>query len=146
MKISQQRFAEELADKYNTEYGKSVLLSAGTGAKLAEFDKKKASGNWPFHELVGPLMWLSTQTRPAIPNAAIAVARYCAAPKRVHWREALDILEYVRRARSFWITFQIGSEGGLSLQAFADADCASKAADRRSVSGGFVICGAACVS
>ena len=34
----------------------------------------------------------------------------------------------------------------LSLQAFAHADYASKAIDRRSVSGGLVISGGACVS
>ena len=32
------------------------------------------------------------------------------------------------------------------MQVFADADYASKAADRRSVSGGLVMCGGACVS
>ena len=32
------------------------------------------------------------------------------------------------------------------MQVFRDTDYASKAADRRSVSGGLVICGGACVS
>ena len=32
------------------------------------------------------------------------------------------------------------------MQVFADEDYASKAADRRSVSGGLVMCGGACVS
>lgn len=91
-------------------------------------------------------MWLSTQTTPDISNAVRAVARYCAAPKRVHWKAALGILGYVRRTSSFGITYHRGSEGGLSLRAFADADYASRAADRRSVSGGLVMCGGACVS
>ena len=34
----------------------------------------------------------------------------------------------------------------MSTQVFSDADHASKAADRRSVSGGLVMCGGACVS
>ena len=91
-------------------------------------------------------MWLSTQTRPDISNAVGAMARYCAASERVHWRAALGILGYVGRTSSFGITFERGSGGGLHLQALADADYASKAADRRSVSGGFVICAGACVS
>ena len=74
-------------------------------------------------ELVGSLMGLSTQTRPDISNAVRAVGRYCAAPKRVHWRAALGILGYVRRTSSFGITFQRGWVEGLNLQAFADADC-----------------------
>eukprot|EP00904_Undaria_pinnatifida_P006166 jgi/Undpi1/267/HiC_scaffold_1.g00263.m1 len=90
LKISQQTFAEQLADEYGIEYGRSVPLSIGT--KLADFDKNEASGNWPFRELIGSLMWLSTQTRPDISNAVRAVARYCAAPKYVHWKAALSIL------------------------------------------------------
>ena len=45
--------------------------------------------------------------------------------------------------RDFGITFQKSS--GLELVAFADADYASKATDRRSVSGGAVLCAGACV-
>ena len=144
LNISQQSFAEQLGDEYGIEYGKSVPLPVGTA--LAEFDKNEASGDWPFRELVGSLMWLSTQTRPDISNAVRAVARYCASPKFVHWKAALGILGYVRRTSSFGITFQRGTVGGLSMQVFADADYASKAADRRSVSGGLVMCGGACVS
>ena len=142
--ISQQTFAEQLATEYGVEYGRSVPLPVGT--RLEEFDKDEAPGDWPFRELVGSLMWLSTQTRPDISNAVRAVARYCAAPKSIHWRVALGILGYVRRTSSFGITFQRGTVAGLSMQVFADADYASKAADRRSVSGGLVMCGGACVS
>ena len=59
---------------------------------------------------------------------------------------ALGILGYVRRTSSFGITFWRGSVGGLNLQVFVDADYASKAADRMSVSGGLVMRGGACVS
>ena len=98
MKISQQTFAEHLSDKYGIEYGRSVPLSIGT--KLADFDKNEASGNWPVRQLIGSLMWLSTQTRPDISNALRAVARYCAAPKYVHWKAALGVLGYVRKCCS----------------------------------------------
>ena len=74
LNISQQTFAEQLADEHGIEFGKSVPLPVGT--KLAKFDKDEAPGNWPFRELVGSLMWLSTQTRSDISNAVRAVARY----------------------------------------------------------------------
>ena len=44
------------------------------------------------------------------------------------------------------ITFQRGVVRGLSMQVFVYADFASKATDRRSVSGGLVMCGDVCVS
>ena len=39
------------------------------------------------------------------------------------------------------ITFQRDAVNGSSMQVFVDADYASKATDRRSVSGGLVMCG-----
>lgn len=87
-------------------------------------------------------MWLATQTRPDISNAVRAVARYRACPKIVPWRAALGVLGHVKRINSFEVTFfQKGSVAGVRMQVFADADYASKAADRQSVSGGVVMCG-----
>ena len=144
LKVSQ-HFAEQLADECGIEYGRSAPLSS-ISTNVAEFDKNEASGNWPFRELIGSLIWLSTQTRPDISNAVRAVARYCATPKYVHWKGALGILRYVRQTSPFGITFQRGTVGGLSMPVFADADYVSKATDRRSVSGGLVIYGCASVS
>ena len=56
---------------------------------------------------------------------------------------AIDGLEYVFFTSDFGIKFQKGS--GLGLVAFADADYASKATDRTSVSGRVVMCAGACV-
>ena len=74
-----------------------------------------------------------------IANAVRAVARYCRAPQMVHWKAALYILGYAERTSSFGITFQKGTVEGLHLVSFADADYASRATDRRSVSGGVVM-------
>ena len=72
-----------------------------------------------------------------------AIARYTNSPREIHWKTALGILEYVFFTSGFGITFQRGS--GLELVAYADADYASKATDRRSVSGVAVMCARACV-
>lgn len=76
-------------------------------------------------------------------NAVRAVARYAHAPKHVHWKVALSILQHLRTTndRSYFST-----RFGLNLEAFADADCANKADDLRSVSGGIVMCGGPAVS
>ena len=109
-----------------------------------EFDEDERVDNWPFRELVGSLMWLSISTRPNISNAVRAVARFCTAPRAIHWKAALDILEYINGTSEYGITFQSGTLSSFSLQVFADADYASKATDRRPVSGGVTMCG--CVS
>ena len=78
-------------------------------------------------------MWLSISTRPDIADAVRAIARYCTAPRAIHWKAALGILEYINGTSEYGITFQRGTLSGISLEVFADADYASKATDRRSV-------------
>ena len=116
------------------------------GVKLEKFDENERVENWPFRELVGRLIWLSISTRPDIASAVRAVARYCTAPRAIHWKAAVGILEYINGTTSeCGITFQRGTLSSLSLKVFADADYASKATDGRSVSGGLIMCGGASV-
>ena len=60
-------------------------------------------------------------------------------------RQPLGILEYINGTSEYGITFQRGTLSGISLEVFADADYASKATDRRSVSGGVIMCGGSSV-
>ena len=53
---------------------------------------------------------------------------------------------YIRCTSAYGITFQRGTAGGVSLEVYVDSDYASKATDRRSVSGGVVMCAGSCVS
>ena len=92
---------------------------------------------------MGCSKWLANQTRPDVTNAVRAVARHANKPREVHLSTAIDGLEYVFFTSDFGIKFQKGS--GLGLVAFADADYASKATDRTSVSGRVVMCAGACV-
>ena len=115
------------------------------GVKLEDFDENEETESWPFHELVGGLMWLVISTRPDISNAVRSIARYCSAPKAVHWKSALGILAYIHGTYGFGITYQRGTTVGIPLEVFADADYASRATDRRSVSGGAIMCAGACV-
>ena len=85
-------------------------------------------------------MWLAVSTRPDISNVARSVARYCSAPKAVHWKSAVGILAYINGTCGFGITYQRGTTVGISLEVFVDADYASRATDRRSVSGGATMC------
>ena len=115
------------------------------GLKLEQFDADEPDVEKPFRSLVGHLMWLANQTRPDILNAVRAVARYSHAPKRLHWQAAMHVLMYVRFTSSFRITFQRRMVGGDRMELFVDSDFASKATDRRSVSGAVVMFAGACV-
>ena len=139
--ISQKTFANELMKTFCVTSTQSVALRVGV--KLEEFGEDEWGENWPFRELVGSLMWLSISTRPDIANAVRAVARYCTVPRTIHWKAALSILEYINGTSEYGITFQRGTLSSISLEVFADADYASKATDRRSVSGELIMCGGA---
>ena len=65
-----------------------------TTCKLWKFDVDEPTVGRFFRELIGSLLWIALLSRPEIVNAVRAVARYCTAPKMVHWKAALDILGY----------------------------------------------------
>ena len=65
-------------------------------------------------------------------SASCCEVMYCAGSHPLEGSP--DILEYKNETSEYGITFQIGTLSGISLEVFADADYASKATDRRSVS------------
>ena len=108
--ISQQSFAEELVKKFRVTSVQSVPLKVGV--KLEEVDEDEETESWPFRELVGGLMWLVISTRPDISNAVRSVARYCSAPKAIHWKSALGILAYINGTCGFGVMYQRVKCGG----------------------------------
>ena len=140
--ISQQVFAEGFVAKFAVTRGTPMVVDL----KLHEFDKDKADVDEPFRSLVGHLMWLAIQTRPDILNAVRAVARYSAVPNLFHWQAALRIVMYIKSTSTYGITFQRGLSSGVQLELYVDVDYAHEANDRKSVSGGVVMCAGAYVS
>ena len=139
---SEQAVAEKIVANFGVTQNKETLMVVGL--KLEQFDADKPNAEESFRSLVGHLMWLANQTRPDILNVERAVARYSHAPKRLHWQAAMRVLMYVRFTSSFGITFQEGMVRGDSMELFVDSDFASKATDRRSVSGAVVTFAGAC--
>ena len=132
-----------LGEKYGVEWGKGIPIP--TTWRLWDLDVDEPNVLFPFRELIGALLWIALLTRPDIAIVVRAVARYCSAPKLIHWKVARSILGYAVRS-SFGISFQKGTLTGTSLISFADADYASRSTDRRSVSGGVVMCAGGPVS
>ena len=125
---------ENIVGKFGVTRTKKTPMVVGL--RLDDFDPTETDVDEPFRSLVGHLVWLANQTRSDILNALRAVARYFHAPKLVHWKEALHVLMYVRFTSSYGIIFQRGTASGVGLEVFVDSDFASRATDRRSVSGG----------
>lgn len=97
------------------------------------------AGDVPFREVVGSLMWIANQTRPDISNAVRAVARHSHEPKKSHWKAAQKILNYLLETAHLALKFDKEVTDGVGTLVYVDADFASKATDRRSVSGALVL-------
>ena len=144
VKISQQASAEKIAAKLGATRGKPTPMVVGL--RLDEFNQEEAAVEEPFRSLVRHLMWLANQTRPDRLNAVRAVARYSHSPKLAHWKAALHILQYIRLTSGHGITFQRDMGSGVDLELYVDSGFASRDTNRRSVSGGVVVCAGMCVS
>ena len=90
-------------------------------------------------------MLLLTLTRQTSQMQCELLREYCTASRAIHWKAAHSILEYINGTGEFGITFQRETLVWFFLEVFADADYASKATDRQSVSRGTIICGGSCV-
>jgi len=86
-------------------------------------------------------MLLATATRPDISNTVRTVARYCSASKIGCWKAALSILAYRIGTSDFGMERNMGRYFFGSL---CGCIYTRKATDRRSVSGGVIVCGGAC--
>ena len=72
-----------------------------TTCKLYDFNVDEPTIGSVFRESIGSLSWIALLSRPVIVNAVRAVARYCSAPKMIHWKAALGILGYAVRTVSY---------------------------------------------
>ncbi|CAB1104027.1 unnamed protein product [Ectocarpus sp. CCAP 1310/34] len=100
--------------------------------------ENEEAGDVPFREVVGCLMWIACQTRPDISNAVRAVARHSHEPKLSHWKAAQKILNYLLGTAHLSLNFKRDSSVDVGTLVYVAADFASKATDRRSVSGALV--------
>ena len=95
------------------EWGNGIPIP--TTWRLSDFDFHEPNVLFLFRELIGALLWIALLTRPDIANAVRAVARYCSAPKLIHWKAARSMLGYAVRTSFFGISFQKGTLTGLGL-------------------------------
>ena len=150
LEISQTNFIRSVIDRFHVSRSSSIPASPSVDLRAVS-DEESAEGV-PFREVVGSLMWVANQRRPDIANAVRAVARVSHDPKKTHWKAARKILDYLRATAHLGLTYRrgdgldVGVGYDLGVEVSVDADYASKATDRRSVSGAVVTCGGAPVA
>ncbi|XP_058445237.1 uncharacterized protein LOC131426484 [Malaya genurostris] len=97
----------------------------------------------PYRELIGCLTYVTLTSRPDLCAAVSYPLQFQSCPTEVHWVHAKRVLRYSRGTLDLELVFAVEDSVPI-LEAFADADWANDAVDRRSLTGYvFRACGAA---
>ena len=140
--ITQTACIDRLVNKFDVK--KTSPTPASSSVELRPRKGNEPKCTQAFREAVGGLMWIANATRPDISNAVREVARHSHDPSKKHWRAALKIIEYLKETRTMGITYK--KSPSCRLVAYADSSFAENKDDRRSVSGGAILCAGAVVS
>jgi hypothetical protein len=132
LKLSQCGAATALVSKYGLIDANSRSTPIGTGVHLCADGAQLDTYAYPYSELVGSLLYLSTCTRPDLAQAVGALARYMSQPTVDHWQVAKGVLRYVAGTADHGIVYSREASG---LVGFCDADFAGDIDSRRSTTG-----------
>lgn len=101
----------------------------------------KIESKYPFRQLVGSLLFLSTVTRPDIAYAVGIVSRFLEKPGEDHVKAGKRILRYLKGTEKFGILYSVKRREE-DFVGFSDADYVGDILTRRSTTGYcFFLCG-----
>ncbi|CAB1098233.1 unnamed protein product [Ectocarpus sp. CCAP 1310/34] len=136
IEISQESYVRSVLERFNIYRTSSISASPAKAYRSVMEDEE--AGDVPFREVVGSLMWIANQTRPDISNAVRAVARHSHEPKTSHWKAAQKILDCLLETVHQTLKYKQDDTVEVGTLVYVDADFASEATDRSSVSGALV--------
>jgi len=134
MTLSQKRYIESLATKYNI--WNSNLFDTPMEMHLKVEKAEKPDFNVKFRNLIGALLYVSAGTRPDVTFSVNYLSRFQSAYDHTHFKYALRILKYLFNTRELRLTYR--SSHLECLDVYVDSDWAGDVEDRRSTTG-FVI-------
>jgi hypothetical protein len=135
IKLSQQRYIGDLLEKFNLSEARPKAVPADLQRLLPGDDNTcEEEGKYPYCELVGALLWVSTRTRPDISYAVGELTRFMGGYTQQHWEAAKTVLRYLKGTRSLGLVY-----GGKAVpfSGHCDSDYAGCPVTRRSI-GGYV--------
>ncbi|POM80562.1 Integrase catalytic core protein [Phytophthora palmivora] len=144
--IKQTRYIDDVTERFGQQNAKPVDNPCASGLKLS---KEQSPGtdvertemrSRPYHSLIGCLLYITTCTRPDVAYVVTQLSRFLENPGQQHWKAAIRVLRYLKTTREHGIVYQ-GGPGGVTVEAFSDADWGTNIDDRRSVSGVMVLMG-----
>ncbi|POM58564.1 putative transposable element [Phytophthora palmivora] len=129
--ISQTAYIERMLVKFGLAAAKPRTLPIEKDPKLIN------DATVPFREMVGSLQYLVHCSRSDLANAVRTLGRYGSAYTKENFRQAQRVMRYLGGTKHFGLVYRFSnaSEGGMTLDAFADADHAGCPETSKSVTG-----------
>ncbi|KAK7585906.1 hypothetical protein V9T40_000085 [Parthenolecanium corni] len=126
MTLSQEKYIESLATKYNIKDLNLFDTHIETHLKLKR--ATEPDFNVEFRNLIGALLYVSAGTRPDVTYSVNYLSRFQAAYDRTHYNYASRVLKYLYKTRKLKLTFCSSNLAGLDV--YVDSDWAGDAVDR----------------
>lgn len=137
MILHQSTYVQKLIQRCNMD----DCLPVSTPEKTGQFnciESPKLDETFPYRELVGCLLYLSTATRPDISHA-VNIASRTNEPTVAHKEHIKHILRYLKRSYNWGIRFNKTHDG--QLYAYSDSDYANDLLSRHSTTGFCILYG-----
>ena len=140
--ICQRGYIQEVLQKFGMSESKVVRTPISTGVDLrVPDDVEQGSGDLPYRQLIGALMYIAVGTRPDISYAVNMLSQFNVHHDNTHWTAAKRVLRYLKGTIDIKLWYEKDAKG---VTGYADADWGNCKIDRRSYSGYvFVLSGAA---
>jgi Reverse transcriptase (RNA-dependent DNA polymerase) len=132
--LSQQKYIEEILERFGKSDVRPITTPAVANEHLVKLDSPEVNTK-SYQGALGALMYLMLGTRPDLAYAVGTLSRYAANPGHDHQRALERVFRYLRGTCDYELTYRRGTDSGLTLYGFTDADWASDVNDRRSTSG-----------
>lgn len=131
IKLTQKDYTEKLLKHYKMDDAKPTRVPI----QQVERTKTESKNNdYPYREVVGSLLYLSTKTRPDIAYGVNFCSRYVEQPTQERIRDVKHILKYLNGNKHLGIKYKSNDKTNL-LQAYCDADYAGDPETRKSTTG-----------
>lgn len=132
--LHQRRYIKSILERFGMNNCNGASTPEAAGA--IDFDSyPPAHQDFPFREIVGSLLYLSTCTRPDISHA-VNLASRTAKPTEAHVALLKRILRYISCTDNWGIRFK--GEKSSGLVAYSDADYANEMSTRKSTTGYYI--------
>ncbi|XP_046998403.1 uncharacterized mitochondrial protein AtMg00810-like [Schistocerca americana] len=120
LKLDQNGYIADVLKSFDMVNCAPVRIAMEAGLKLWDMQGDKVPV--PYQELIGCLLYISTNTRPDISYAAIVFSQYNCKFTSVHWKAAKMVLRYLKGTTDYGIAFDKGDFKDLNITSFVDSN------------------------